>query len=137
MKYLMVSLVAVLLICNVQAQSKTYKIVFDMASSDTADHSSIIKQVNNVLKNAPGSSIEIVFHGKAVYALVKNSTTLKDRLDDLVNNKGVTLAACNNSMNRYNITKEDLIPSAIVVPVAMIELADKQEKGWSYIRAGH
>lgn len=137
MKYLMVSLVAVLLICNVQAQSKKYKIVFDMASSDTADHSSIIKQVNNVLKNAPGSSIEIVFHGKAVYALVKNSTTLKDRLDDLVNNKGVILAACNNSMNRYNITKEDLIPSAIVVPVAMIELADKQVKGWSYIRAGH
>ncbi len=79
----------------------------------------------------------MVFHGKAIYNLVKSTTTFKDKLDDLVNNKGVILAACNNSMNRYNITKEDLIPAAIVVPVAIIELADKQEKGWSYIRAGH
>ena len=46
-----------------------------MAGSDTADHNAIIRQVNNVLKVAPSSKIEIVFHGKAVYALVKDKTT--------------------------------------------------------------
>ena len=137
MKYLLVTIAAVLLFTTTHAQGKQYKIIFDIASSDTADQSGVIRQANNVLRNSPGSNVEIVFHGKAIYALVKSATPFKDRLDDLVNNKGVILAACNNSLNRYNLTREDVIPSAIVVPVAIIELADKQEKGWSYIKAGH
>ena len=137
MKKLLAVFVAILVFANVNAQGKQYKIIFDFASSDTADQSGIIRQINNVLRNSPGTNVEVVFHGKAIYNLVKSTTAFKDKLDDLVNNKGVILAACNNSMNRYNIKKEDLIPSAIVVPVAIIELADKQEKGWSYIRAGH
>ena len=111
--------------------------MFDISGSDTADHSTVIRQVNNVLKASPSSKIEIVFHGKAVYALVKDKTTVQDKIDDLVNNKHVIIAACNNSLNRLNLKKEDLISSAIVVPVAILELMDKQEKGWSYIKAGH
>ncbi|MEJ7675591.1 MAG: DsrE family protein [Chitinophagaceae bacterium] len=113
---------------NIIAQKKQHKIVFDMAGSDTADHSAIIRQVNNVLKNSPQTKIEVVFHGKAVYALVKDKTTVKEKIDDLVNNKHVVIAACNNSMQRLNILKSELISSAIVVPVAMLELMDKQEK---------
>ncbi len=137
MKKLRAVFVAILVFANVNAQGKQYKIVYDFASGDTADQSVVIRQINNVLRNSPGSNVEVVFHGKAIYNLVKSTTAFKDKLDDLVNNKGVILAACNNSMIRYNITKEELIPSAIVVPVAIIELAEKQEKGWSYIRAGH
>ena len=108
-----------------------------MAGSDTADHTAVIRQVNNILKNSPQTKVEVVFHGKAVYALVKDKTTVQDKIDDLVNNKHVVIAACNNSLKRLNLTKDDLISSAIVVPVAMLELMDKQEKGWSYIKAGH
>ena len=119
------------------AQKKQHRIVFDMAGSDTADHTAVIRQVNNVLKAAPQTKIEIVFHGKAVYALVKDKTTVKDKIDDMVNNKHVIVTACNNSLVRFNLSKDDVIPSATVVPVAMLELVDKQEKGWSYIKAGH
>ena len=138
MKYILLFLSA-LVIFNFHsiAQKKQHKIVFDMAGSDTADHNSVIRQVNNVLKNSPQTKVEVVFHGKAVYALVKDKTTVQDKIEDLVNNKHVIIAACNNSLNRLNLKKEDLISSAIVVPVAMLELMDKQEKGWSYIKAGH
>jgi intracellular sulfur oxidation DsrE/DsrF family protein len=122
---------------NSYAQKKQHKLVFDMAGSDTADHSGVIRQVNNVLKESPQTKVEVVFHGKAVYALVKDKTTVHDKIDDLVNNNHVVIAACNNSLKRLNLTKDDLISSAIVVPVAMLELMDKQEKGWSYIKAGH
>ena len=138
MRYIFLLLTAIMLFgATSNAQKKQHKIVFDMAGSDTADHNAIIRQVNNVLKAAPSSKIEIVFHGKAVYALVKDKTTVQDKIDDLVNNKHVIIAACNNSLMRLNLKKEDLISSAIVVPVAMLELMDKQEKGWSYIKAGH
>ena len=69
---------------NANAQKKQHRIVFDMAGSDTADHSAIIRQVNNVLKNSPQTKIEVVFHGKSVYALIKDKTTVKDKIDDLV-----------------------------------------------------
>ncbi|MEO5984333.1 MAG: DsrE family protein [Ferruginibacter sp.] len=138
MKYFILILTAIILFCATSdAQQKQHKIVFDISGSDTADHSTVIRQVNNVLKASPSSKIEIVFHGKAVYALVKEKTTVKENIDDLVNNKHVVIAACNNSLIRLNLTKEELISSAIVVPVAMLEFADKQEKGWSYIKVGY
>ncbi len=138
MKYFFFLLIATLMLnTNALAQTRQHKIVFDMAGRDTADYNNIIRQVNNVLKNSPQTKIEVVFHGKAVYALVKDKTTLEEKIDDLVKNKHVIIAACNNSMQRLNILKSELIPSAIVVPVAMLELMDKQEKGWSYIKAGH
>ncbi len=138
MKYFMLLLAAIIFFnTNSYAQKKQHKLVFDMAGSDTADHSGVIRQVNNVLKESPQTKVEVVFHGKAVYALVKDKTTVHDKIDDLVNNNHVVIAACNNSLKRLNLTKDDLISSAIVVPVAMLELMDKQEKGWSYIKAGH
>jgi uncharacterized protein len=138
MKYLILLLTAfTLLHTQAEAQKKEHRIVFDMAGSDTADHNTIIRQVNNVLRNSPQTKVEVVFHGKAVYALMKDKTTVKDKIDDLVNNKQVIIAACNNSLNQLKLSKDDVIPSAIIVPVAMLELMDKQEKGWSYIKAGH
>jgi intracellular sulfur oxidation DsrE/DsrF family protein len=138
MKYFFFILAAALIFnTNADAQKNPHRIVFDMAGSDTADHSAIIRQVNNVLKNSPQTRIEVVFHGKSVYALIKDKTTVKDKIDDLVNNKHVVIAACNNSLNQLKLSKEDVLSTAIIVPVAILELVDKQEKGWSYIKAGH
>ena len=78
----------------------------------------------------------MVFHGKAVYALVKDKTTFQDKIEELANKKQVVFAACNNSLIRLNLSKSELLSNAIIVPVAILELADKQEKGWSYIKAG-
>ena len=137
MKYFILFLSTVLIFSTAaHAQKKQHRIVFDMSGSDTADHNTVIRQVNNVLKASPQTKIEVVFHGGAVYALVKDKTTVKEKIDDLVIKKHVVIAACNNSLIRLKISKDDLISSAIVVPVAILEFADKQEKGWSYIKAG-
>ena len=138
MKYFILLLAAAFIFnLNADAQKRQHKIIFDISGSDTADHSTVIRQVNNVLKASPQSKIEVVFYGKAVYALVKDKTTVQDKIDDLVNNKHVIIAACNNSLIRLNISRNELITSAIVVPVAILELSDKQQKGWSYIKTGH
>lgn len=119
------------------AQTKQHKVVFELVSADTADHSAVLRQANNVLREAPDTKIEIVFHGKAIYALIKDKTTIRAKLDSLVNAKNFVVAACNNTLTRYNLNKNDVIPAAIIVPVAILELVKKQEEGWSYIKAGH
>lgn len=137
MKYiLLLSALTFIFSIGSSAQKKQLKIIFDISASDTAEQSTVFRQVNNVLKASPKAKIEVVFHGKAVYALVKDKTTFQDKIEELANKKQVVFAACNNSLIRLNLSKSELLSNAIIVPVAILELADKQEKGWSYIKAG-
>ncbi len=136
-KIFIVMITLVVFNASLFSQKSHYKVVFDMASADTAAHSGVLKQVNNLLELAPDAEIEVVFHGHSLNALVKNKTTVEKSINDLVNNKHVIIAACNNSMKRLKISETDLIEAATVVPAAMLELADKQQNGWSYIKAGN
>jgi len=112
-----------------------HKIIWDMNSGDTAQQRGLYKQINNVLAEAPDTKIEVVFHGNAVYALLKDTGYHKEQIIGL-SKKGVVFAACNNSLKGRNIDTNRVIQQAIIVPVSILELAKKQEEGWSYIKAG-
>jgi uncharacterized protein len=120
-----------------QAQKASYKIVYDLVSSDTADHSTVLRQFNNILKEAPGAELEVVCHGQAVYMLVAEKAFFESRMKELLSKGKVSFKICANSMRRFGIDKSQLIPIAEIVPVAILELASKQQDGWSYIKAGH
>ncbi|MBI1341629.1 MAG: hypothetical protein GC171_01710 [Terrimonas sp.] len=117
-------------------QVKPYKIVFDLASKDTADFSGVLRQFNNILKVAPDAELEVVCHGPAIIMLVKDKTLVEEKMMEVKNRAHVSFKACANSMKRMHIDQADLVSLAEVVPVAMLELADRQMEGWSYIRAG-
>jgi len=117
---------------SVKAQ---HKIVWDMVQADTAMQRGLYKQLNNVITAAPDTKIEVVFHGNAVYALLKDTGYFKEQIIAL-HKKGVLFRVCNNSLKGRNIDLSRVISEAVVVPVAVLELASKQEEGWSYIKAG-
>ena len=116
-----------------KAQSK---IVWDMSSGDTAQQRILFRQVGNVLAAAPDTKIEIVFHGNAVWGLLKDSGYFKEQMIGF-HKKGVVMAVCNNALKVRNIKTYRVIPEAVIVPVAILELAKKQEEGSSYIRAAN
>jgi uncharacterized protein len=115
----------------IKAQSK---IVWEMASGDTAQQRILFRQVANVLAAAPETKIEIVFHGNAVFGLLKDTGYFKEQIIGF-HKKGVTMAVCNNALKNRNIKTDRVIPEAVIVPVAILELVKKQEEGWSYIKA--
>jgi len=117
--------------------AQQHKIVYDLSSADTSDHSTVLRQFNNVLKEAPTTELEVVCHGQAIYMLVKDKAVMEERMKELIKKGKVSFKVCANSMRRYGIDKSQLIPLAEVVPVAILELSSKQQQGWSYIRAGH
>lgn len=137
MKIFFASLLLLILVSPVFAQSGNYKIVFDLASQDTADHSAVLRQFNNVLREAPDAELEVVCHGPAVSMLVAEKAFFQQRMVELMQKGRVSFRICANSMKRFGIDRSQLLPFAEVVPVAILELADKQQKGWAYIRAGH
>ena len=78
----------------------------------------------------------MVFHSFAVFAMLKDTGYYKMQIMDL-SKKGVSFAVCNNSLKARNIDANRVIPEAIIVPVAILEIVKKQKKGWSYIKAGY
>lgn len=133
------AIVIFLLMCGGVSRSQTQdplRIVWDMSARDTAEHSAIFRQVNNVLTVDPTARIEVVFHGNSIWVLTKDSSLHAQRIQKELQ-RGVIFAACNNSMRRLKVDPSQLLPGITVVPVAVIELARKQQEGWSYLKAGH
>ena len=69
--------------------------------------------------------------------LVKNKMFFENSMNELKSRGKVYFKVCANSMKRLNIEKSELSPIAEIVPVAILELSEKQMEGWSYIKAGH
>jgi intracellular sulfur oxidation DsrE/DsrF family protein len=114
---------------------KKHKIVFQFMDGDSASQVRMNLQVGNVRAAWPNADIEVVCQGAGIEMLMTAKSKSAISIADWTT-KGVTFAACNNTMRLRNVKKEDLLSQAVVVPSAIVELAQKQEAGWSYIKGG-
>jgi len=114
---------------------KKHKIVIQFADADSLAQVRVTQQVGNVLRCWPNAEIEIVCLAGGLDLLMTSKSTASKEVADWTA-KGIIFAACNNTMKNRNIKKEDLLSQAVVVPSAIVELATKQEQGWSYFRSG-
>ncbi len=134
MKQTLLSLCFTLFFATVFAQAPKHRVVWDLSSGDTTIQAAVFRQINNARVQLPDLEIEVVFHGKAVYAALKSDTLFTERVK-AAREKGVTLAVCNNSLKRLKIEPSEVSANAIVVPSAVVELITKQTAGWSYLKA--
>ncbi|WP_162426657.1 DsrE family protein [Pontibacter pudoricolor] len=116
-----------------EAKTRQHRIVYDVSAADTGQHAGIMRQLNNLKRAWPDAQVEVVVHGKALNLLVTENTGKATAIKDL-QAKGVVFAACENTMRVRKITKDQLLPGVITVPMAVGELVLKQEEGWSYIK---
>lgn len=112
-----------------------HKIVIQFNDPDSVSQVRVVLQVENIRKVWADAEVEVVCLGGGLDLLTTKNSKVSKMVADWTQ-KGVTFAACNNTMNVRKITKEDLVPQAVVIPAAVIELALKQEAGWSYFRGG-
>lgn len=116
------------------AQEKKHRVVWDLSSTDTTSQAAVFRQINNARNEIPDLEIEVVFHGQAVLAMMKDSTQFTERIK-IAKAKGVTLAVCNNSLRRLKIDPSQIKLEGTIVPSAVAELIKKQTDGWSYLKA--
>ena len=134
MKYLIVLLLTSAL--NAAVAQTRHRVVMQFSDSDSVSMASVLGQVKNIRTDLPDAEIEVVCHGPGLDLLIRKSTKVPALITDW-KAKGVTFAACGNTMRRRGIKKEDLIAEATPIPSAMVELIQKQEEGWSYVKGGH
>ena len=114
-----------------------HKVVFELNTPAPSGWNQLFHNLDNILKifGSEGVQVEVVFFGKGLQMLLKENSEYADRLKE-ASDKGVVLAACQNSMRAAKVTTEDLFPFAAQVDSGVAELVRKQEAGWSYIKGG-
>ncbi len=134
-------LFSTLMVNNIVAQGNTtatakHKIVMQLTSPDTLVYAGLFKQLKN-LKEGWGNEvvIEVVCHGPGINLLHTDKTKFSEKIKQATA-QGIIFVACENTLKEKQIAKEKILPEAAFVLMGIGEIVEKQEQGWSYIKAG-
>mgnify|MGYP006170598927 FL=1 len=111
------------------------KIVMQLTSGDTTVHKMLMKQLSNILTVAPDTKIEVVCHGPGLSMLVEAKSIVNDKIL-ASKSKGVDFVACRYSMKERNVSETEINSNARIVEAGIIEIVDRQNEGFVYIKAG-
>ncbi|WMI69179.1 DsrE family protein [Mangrovimonas sp. YM274] len=118
------------------AQQVPVKIVFDVTSPDTKVHQSTVRHVKAMSQAYPNSKFEVVMYSGAMEMVLKDKSVVASELETLVKKDNVDFVICQGTMKRYKAKASDLIPGVRSVPDGILEIVEKQQQGWSYIKEG-
>ncbi len=111
------------------------KIVMQLTSGDTTVHKMLMKQLSNILTVVPDTKIEVVCHGPGLSMLVEAKSIVNDKIL-ASKSKGVDFVACRYSMKERNVLEAEINSNARIVEAGIIEIVDRQNEGYVYIKAG-
>ncbi len=110
------------------------KIIFPITQGDDASIDHVLSSTNNVLKfyGPEKVQIAIVCYSKGIRVLLKKEK-FAPRVRALMM-YDVEFIACGNTMRTKHIKREDLIDGVEIVTAGIVELVERDLKGWIYIR---
>lgn len=113
-----------------------HRVVVELTTNDQEQWQAALNNLQN-LRKAFGESnvdLELVAHGNGLAMLVAAGGGERARMEEL-SKGGVVFAACENTMRKKNVTKEDLMPFVTTVDSGVAEVVRKQEAGWAYLKS--
>ena len=136
-KHIILTALLLLFLHFSEAQTKDYKVVFELTSKDTAEHKSVIRWLNGISQSNADARLEVVFYGQSLGMVTKDKSTVAEDIKKLTANKNISFKVCEAAMKRQNIDKSQLLPGVETVPDGIYEIMLKQNEGWGYIKAAH
>lgn len=96
-----------------------------------------IGNIKNILvygkENHDSYHIEVVANSDAVECLSHRNDEYQGVMEKL-SEDGVTICACHNALMKKGISNGELYSFVEVVPAGVVELAKRQQEGYSYIK---
>jgi intracellular sulfur oxidation DsrE/DsrF family protein len=118
---------------RMSADGKT-RVVIQVSDNDPAKWNLALNNAQN-LQQALGKDnvqVEIVAYGPGLNMLKANSK-VAGRVNGALD-QSVDIVACGNTMTKMKVTKDDLVGGTRVVEGGVIEISERQQQGWTYIR---
>lgn len=116
------------------ADKKPHNLVFHVTDNDPAKWNQILNNAKNV-QQALGKenvAIEVVANGPGLN-MFKMESEVANRMTE-AQKEGVVLAACGTTMKALKVAEKDLHVGVKVVPAGIVEIMQKQEAGWVYVK---
>lgn len=120
-----------------QEPDTKYRAVFDVSVEGAERWDGIVRNIEN-LRIALGErnvTVLVVVYGKALPFVQKTNAAQEAKLE-MLTRVGVRFVACENTLKRMKVTRDQLFPFVQTVDAGMAELVRKQAEGWSYIKPG-
>ena len=110
------------------------RIVIQVSDNDAAKWNLALNNAKNIQADlgAANVAIEIVAYGPGINML-KMDSAVGGRVDEAVAS-GVKVVACENTMRGAKLTRPDMLDRIGYVPAGVVELMQKQQQGWAYLR---
>ncbi|MFH4965530.1 DsrE family protein [Gaetbulibacter sp. M235] len=128
--------IAILFTSIVFSQEKPVKIVFDVTSNNTAVHKSAMRHVKAMSEAYPESKFEVVMYSGAMDMVLKGKSSVEEDMEALAKKDNVKFVICEGTMKRHNVDASQIIPGVKSVPDGIIEIIERQQEGWGYIKEG-
>jgi len=111
-----------------------YRVVFHLDEAGAEKFESVLRNVSHLIDDlgADQTKVELVAHGPGIDLLVKESP-YPEKVRKL-QNRGVIMVACHNTLQQQSLTEDDLLPDVTVVPAGIGEIVRRQQQGWQYVR---
>src|SRR4051812_1489760 len=129
---------------GIGGEGKPHHVAIQIDQNDPQVMNLVLNNATNVIEyyRAKGEdvNVDIVAYGPGLHMLRADTSPVQDRIKQL---KGmafpskVQFSACGNT--KENMEKKEGHPVAVlsdatIVPSGVVQLMEKQEKGWSYVR---
>ena len=117
-----------------QAELPAHKLVIQVSDAEPARWNRALNNAKNVQTGlgANNVAIEIVAYGSGI-GMLKADATVSNRVRDAMAS-GIRVIACENTMTSQKIRKDDMLAGIGYVPAGVVELMQRQQQGWAYIR---
>ena len=121
----------------VQAQDKSYRVVFDLTSRDTLDQKAVMRWVGEISAANPEARLEVVMYGKGFELVMPEKSAFMTELNSAMKNPNVSFKVCQAALKNNNVDKSRILADVRTVPDGIYEILMKQREGWGYIKVGH
>ncbi len=111
-----------------------HHVVIQISEGDGFKQRIVLNNVANMLKHyGPDRvQIEVVAYGPGLRLLFADNPN-KGRIASMIE-QGVTFSACSNTMGKMHKKLSDLVDGCRKVPGGVVQIMERQEQGWAYIR---
>jgi len=120
---------------HAQDKPTHHRIVMQLTSGDSLVHKNLMKQLRNMKEAAPTMQLEIVCHGPGMDLLMSDRSIVAPKVKEFAA-QGIVFTACENTIKERNLDRSKVLPEAGSVKAGIIHIVERQEQGWSYIKAG-
>jgi intracellular sulfur oxidation DsrE/DsrF family protein len=117
-----------------QSAAQRNRVVIQVSDAEPSKWNLALNNARNIQTDIGASNvdIEIVAYGPGL-GMLKADSVVGHRIDE-AGKAGVKILACENTMRAQKLTQADMLPGIEYVPAGVVELMQRQQQGWAYIR---